>query len=328
MVRFILKRLLLMIPVLFGVLFIVFTLNYVTPGDPVLGILGSDATDEQYAAKEAELGLDKPYLTQFFNYIKGVVTKLDLGTSFKSKRPVGKEILERFPVSLKLGLMGIAVTILLGLPFGVISATRQYSKLDYGVTFGSLFFASAPGFWVALMMIIIFALNLGWLPATGLDSWKGYILPVLSMGLGPVASVCRMTRSSMLEVIRQDYIRTARAKGLSEGVVIRKHALKNGLIPVVTVVGMQMGIIFGGNVIIETIFTIPGIGMLMMTGINNRDYPVIQGCVLFLSTAICMMNLLVDICYGFIDPRIMSRYTNGGKKRKKNKILEPAREDA
>jgi len=329
-IKFIIRRLLLMIPVILGVLIVVFTLNYFTPGDPVLGILGNDATDEQYAALEKELGLDKPYIVQLFNYLKGVVTEFNLGTSFQTKRSVSKDILQRFPTTLKLGLMSVALTLILGLPFGIIAATKQYSRMDYGVTFTSLFFASVPGFWLALMLIILFALNLRLVPATGLGNWKGYILPVVAMGLGPVAMICRMTRSSMLEVIRQDYIRTARAKGLSEGTVIRRHALKNSLIPVVTVVGFQLGIIFGGSAIIETIFTIPGIGTLMLAGINQRDYPVVQGCVLFISTAICVMNLLVDIAYGFIDPRIMARYTVGSSRKKTEKILalKSAEEDA
>lgn len=316
MIKYIIKRVLWMIPVMLGVLFIVFTINYLTPGDPVVALLGSNYTQEQYDAKEAELGLDEPYLVQFVNYIKGIVTKFDLGTSYKTKRPVATELADRFPTTLKLGILGVLITVIIGVPFGIISATRQYSVLDYGVTTVSLFFASMPNFWLALMLILIFSLNLGWLPATGLSTWKHWILPAAALGLSPIASVTRITRSSMLEVIRQDYIRTARAKGLGEGVIIRRHALKNALIPVITVVGMQLGMIMGGSVVIEAIFAIPGIGSLLQDAINNRNYPVIQGSVLMLSLCICVMNLLVDLIYAAVDPRIRAQYTSSKKRRK------------
>ena len=321
--KYILKRILLMIPVLLGVMFIVFAINHFMPGDPVISLLGSNYTQEQYDAKEQELGLDKPFMEQFVIYVKGVVTKLDLGTSYKTNRSVSTEILERFPVTIKLGLLGILVTVIVGIPFGIISATKQYSALDYGVTVVSMFFASMPSFWMALMGILLFSYNLGWLPASGLFTWKHWILPVLTLGLSPVATITRMTRSSMLDVIRQDYIRTARSKGLSNREVIYKHALKNALIPVLTVVGMQLGTIVAGSVVIEAIFSINGIGQLLMTAINAKDYPVIQGVVLFLSVSISVMNLLVDLIYGFVDPRIMAQYS-GGKKKKQPKELPAA----
>jgi peptide/nickel transport system permease protein len=179
-------------------------------------------------------------------------------------------------------------------------------------------FAAMPGFWLALMMIIVFSVNLGWLPATGVTTWKGYILPVVCNALGSVAVVVRMLRSSMLEVIRQDYIRTARAKGLTEGMIIRKHALKNALMPVITIIGMQVSMIMGGSVIIETIFNIPGLGLYMMNGISGRDYPIICGCVLIISLCVCVMNLVVDLVYAFIDPRIKAQYSKGKKKHRKS----------
>ena len=314
--KFILKRVLWMIPVLIGVLFIVFTINRLTPGDPVAAILGSNYTEEQYAQQEAAMGLDKPFLVQFFNYVKGVVTRFDFGTSYQSRQSVGKEIAKRLPVTVSIGLLGVLVTAVIGIPLGIVAATHQNTIFDYIVTVVSMFFASMPNFWMALMMIIIFSLNLRWVPATGLATWKAWILPVLSLGLSPVASVTRMTRSSMLEVIRQDYIRTARAKGLEEGVVIRRHALKNALINVVTVIGMQMSMIMGGSVIVESIFAIPGLGTYMMQGINTKDYPVVQGCVLVIAICVCIMNLIVDLVYGFIDPRVMAQYTAGKKKEK------------
>lgn len=313
MLRYIAKRLLLMIPVLLGVVFIVFTINQLTPGDPVVNILGSNYTEEQYLAKQEELGLDKPFFEQFFLYVKGIVTEFDLGTSYQTKRSVSTEILERFPTTLRLGLLGVLITIVVGIPFGIISATKQYSALDYGVTVVAMFFASMPNFWMAMMMILLFSQKLGWLPASGLGTCAHWILPALSIGLCPIATVTRITRTSMLDVIRQDYIRTARAKGLSERRVIWKHALKNALIPVITVIGMQVGMIMGGSVVVEAIFSIPGLGSLMLTAINNKNYPVIQGSVLFLSISICVVNLLVDLIYGFVDPRIKSQYGTAKK---------------
>lgn len=323
MIKFIAKRLLVMIPVLLGVIFIIFTINRITPGDPVVAMLGSNYTQEQYDAKAAELGLDKPFFEQFYEYIKGIVTKFDLGTSYQTKRPVTTEIGERFWNTLLLGIIGCVITVIIGVPTGVLSANKQYSLLDYTVTVGALVFASMPNFWLALMMILLFSLKLGWFPSScaDLSNWRVWVMPALAIGLSPIASVSRMTRSSMLEVVRQDYIRTARAKGLSPQMVTRKHALRNALIPVVTIIGMQVGMIIGGSVVVETIFSFPGLGVLMMNAINNKNYPVIQGCVLLLAGSICIINLIVDIVYAFIDPRVMSHYT-AGKKRKKRESSE------
>ena len=317
MIKFVIKRILWMIPVLLGVILIVFTINRLTPGDPIYAMYGSSITEEQYEQHRTELGLDQPFIVQFINYVKGIVTEFDLGTSYQSRQSVGGEILTRFPTTLALGLLGVLVTAAVGIPLGVIAATHQNSLFDYLVTVISMFFASMPNFWLAMEMIIIFSLNLKLVPATGLATPAAWILPVLSLGLSPVASVTRMTRSSMLEVIRADYIRTARAKGLKEGVVIRKHALKNALINVITVIGMQLSMIMAGSVIIETIFSINGIGLYMMSGINTQDYPVIQGCVLIIAMAVCVMNLIVDLFYAFVDPRVMAQYTAGSKKKKK-----------
>lgn len=319
--KFIIKRILWMIPVLLGVLFIVFTINRLTPGDPVAAILGANYTPEQYAQQETAMGLDKPFLIQFVNYVKGIVTEFNFGISYQSRQDVGAEIARRLPTTLAIGILGVLVTAVIGIPLGIIAANHQNSIFDYIVTVVSMFFASMPNFWMALMMIILFSLNLGWFPATGLDSWKAWILPVLALGLSPVASVTRMTRSSMLEVIRQDYIRTARAKGLAERIITRRHALKNALINVVTVIGMQLSMIMGGSVIIESIFAIPGLGTYMMQGINTKDYPVVQGCVLIIAMSVCVMNLIVDLVYGFVDPRVMAQYT-AGKKKTENKKKE------
>ena len=313
-----------MIPVLIGVVFIVFAINRMSPGDPVQVVLGGSYTQEQYDAKAAEMGLDKPFLVQFYNYIKDIVTKGDLGTSYSNKRSVTKQVIERIPITFKFALIGCLITVAIGLPFGVISATKQYSLADYSVTVFSLIFASMPQFWMGLMFIIIFALKLKWLPASMPSSaeipFRYWVLPALTIGLSPVATITRLTRSSMLDVVRQDYIRTARAKGIPEGTIVRKHALKNGLIPVITVIGINLGTLVAGSVVVENIFSIPGLGMLITNAVARQDYPIIQGCVLILAAMVCIINLITDIVYGFVDPRIMAQYKAGNKRKKtKNK---------
>jgi len=320
--KFIGKRLLLFIPVLLGVLLIVFTISYFAPADPVYSIMGYNISQEQYDAKYEQLGLDDPFFVRFYDYVKGVVTRFDLGTSYQNKRAVSTQIGERLGVTVKLGVIGLAITVVLGIPFGIISATRQNSPLDYSVTILSLFFASMPNFWLALMLVIILSLNLGWLPATGISSWKGWVMPCITLGMTPLAAVTRMTRSSMLEVIRQDYIRTAYSKGLTEREVIWKHAIRNAMIPVITTIGTMASMIFGGSVVIESIFNIPGLGMLMQTAITNADYPVVLGSVLIISFFVCLINLLVDLLYGFLDPRIKALYTTSRKKRAKKTAAE------
>lgn len=314
MIRFILKRLLFFIPVLLGVLLIVFTINHFSPADPVYSVLGINITPEQYAIEKEKMGLEKPFLVQYAEYVGQVVTKLDLGVSYVNKRPVIDQILERCPATLKLGAISILITIVFGIPFGIISAIRQYSAVDYTVTVGALFFASMPNFWLGLMLVIIFALKLGWFPATGIATWENWVLPCLALGLAPISTVARMTRSSMLEVVRQDYIRTAHSKGLTESRVIWKHALKNALIPVITVIGFMASMILAGSVVIEAIFGIPGLGMLMMTAISSVDYPLIMGTVLFISVSVCLINLVIDVIYGFVDPRIKAQYYTNNRR--------------
>jgi len=232
-------------------------------------------------------------------------------------------IAERLGVTLLLGIYGSLITIVLGVIIGILSAVRQYSILDYVTTILATFFAAMPNFWLALMGVIIFSQNLQLLPASGLSTWKHWIMPVICIGIGPIALVVRMTRTSMLDVVRQDYIRTARAKGVKERAVIYKHALRNALIPVITVIGMQLSVIFGGSIIVETIFSIPGMGMLLLDAINSQDYPVILGCVLVLSLAVCVINLLVDLAYAAADPRIKAQYTGGKKKKKADRNTTP-----
>ncbi len=317
MAKFIIRRLLWIIPVMLGVVLIVFTIDRFAPGDPVAAELGGTYTQEQYDAKEAELGLDRPFFVQFFDYVGGIVTRGDLGSSYHTGLPVSQSIAQRFPITFKLAVISIVIAVGLGVPFGVISATRQNSILDRVVTVFSLVFAAMPGFWLALMLMICFAINVKFFPASGTEGWRSWVLPAAASGLSFIATITRMTRSSMLDVVRQDYITTARAKGQREGVVIRRHALRNALIPIITTVGFQFGILVSGSVIVETIFSMPGLGSLMMTAINNKDYPVIEGCVLVLACLICIINLVTDLAYGFADPRIMAQYSGGGRRKKK-----------
>lgn len=317
MFRFILKRLLIIIPTLLGVMLVIFTINFFIPGDPAILALGSNYTEEAYEAKRAEMGLDKSFIVRYVDYVVDVVTKLDLGTSYDTSRPVRDAIFDsRLGVTLKVGLLSCIVTVVLGVGIGILSAVKKYTALDYTTTTLAVFFSAAPAFWIALMSMLVFSLKLGWLPASWDNgSLKGLILPVLCMALSPISLVVRMTRTSMLDVINQDYIRTARAKGVKERVVIFSHALRNAMIPVLTVIGAQLTMVIGGSFIIESVFSIPGIGMLLLSAINTRDFPMIQGTVLVLSFFVCVVNLLVDVAYAYADPRIKAQYEGQNKRR-------------
>lgn len=305
-----------MIPVLFGVAFVIFTMLYFTPGDPAVQILGEGATPEAIAALREELGLNAPFVVRFFNYIKDLVWYGDLGISYSTNRPVIDEILSRFPTTLELAALSVLIATLIGVFCGIIAAVRQYSIFDNVATVVSLIGASMPNFWQGIMMILLFSVYLSWLPASGFDSPICWIMPAMTIGTSTAASIMRMTRSSMLEVIRKDYIRTARAKGQSEFVVIFHHALKNAMIPVLTTIGLSFGRMMGGAVLTESIFAIPGLGSLIVNAIKARDYPVVQGGVLFIAFVFGFVNLFVDILYAFCDPRIKAMY-GSGKKRKK-----------
>lgn len=308
MKKYIFRRLMMMIPVILGVIVIVFSMTYFTPGDPAQMILGEDATEESINELRDELGLNDSYITQLGRYIYNLVFKGDMGISFITKRSVSEEIITRFPTTILLASLATIVSVLIGVIAGIITATRQYSIIDNIATGLSLIGVSMPNFWQGLMGIIIFSVTLGWLPASGFSSPIYWILPAVTIGTSSAARVMRMTRSSMLEVIRQDYIRTARAKGQSERIVIFKHALSNALIPVVTVVGLSFGKLLGGAVLTESIFSIPGLGKLMIDSIKIRNYPIVQGGVLFMAIVFSLVNLGVDILYAYIDPRIKSQY--------------------
>lgn len=314
MYKYILKRLIMMIPVIVGVVTIVFIMNRLTPGNPARQLLGEDASEEAVEAMEEELGLNDPILVQYVKYVWNIVTKGDFGISYQTKQPVITEVLARFPTTFMLALVSMAFATIIGIPVGIISATRQYSWIDNCSMVVALAGVSMPNFWQGLMNIIIFSVWLGWLPSTGFYSWQHWILPALTIGTSSAATITRMTRSSMLEVIRQDYIRTARAKGQKEKTIIIHHALKNALIPIITVVGIQFGGLLGGAVLTESVFAIPGLGKFMLDAIKARNYPIVQGGVLFLALVFSFVNLLVDIGYAYIDPRVRSMYRKEAKR--------------
>ncbi len=309
MLKYVVRRIALLIPVILGVTFIVFTLMYITPGDPAKIILGEMATEEAVLQLREEMKLDDPFLVQYGRYMKNLIFHQDIGRSYVTKRPVLQEIKAVFPATFKLASLSIVVGVVVGIPIGILSCVKQYSLFDTIAMIGALIGISMPVFWLGLLLILLFSVKLGWLPASGFSSFKHMILPSLALGAQSVAVITRMTRSSMLEVIRQDYIRTARAKGQKEGKVILRHALKNALIPIITVIGLQFGGLLGGALLTESIFSIPGVGRLMVESIKMRDFPVVQGGVLFIAITFSIVNLCVDLLYAYVDPRIKSQYS-------------------
>ena len=304
MLKFTMKRLVYLVLVLVGVSFLVFLLLYMTPGDPVRMMLDESATPEAQAELRLELGLDDPFLVQYGRYIKNIVVHQDLGTSYSTRRPVLDEIMTVFPNTVKLATAAIIIAVILGTFLGIVSAVRQNSLLDNAVMVLALIGTSAPIFWIGILMIILFSVNLGWLPPSGFGSFKQLIMPALALGMQSTAVVARMTRSSMLEVIRQDFVKTARAKGQKESVVIMKHVFRNALIPVITVVGLQFGTLLGGAMLTEVVFSIPGVGRLMIEAIKQRDFPIVQGSVLFVAACFSLVNLAVDLLYAVVDPKV------------------------
>lgn len=333
---YVLRRLLGLVPVLFGITLLVFLFLQLIPGDPAQAILGERGTPEQLAALREKLGLNRPLYVQYLAFVKSVLTG-DLGTSTVSTIPVAEELKRRWPATFELALAATLVAVALGIPVGILAAVRKNSLL-YTLSMSlSLVGVSMPVFWLGLLLVYLFAVNLHWLPTGGRlstdlaidfrpltgflvldgllsvrpqvlwDALRHLLLPALTLGTIPLAILTRITRSAMLEVLSQDYVRTARAKGLSERQVILKHALKNALLPVVTIVGLQFGTLLGGAILTETIFSWPGIGSYIYEGILNRDYPVVQAGVLVVALAFVLVNLLVDLSYALLDPRIQYR---------------------
>lgn len=308
MYRYIIKRLLMLIPVILGVVFIIFFIMDIAPGDPVYMVAGEQATQEELQELRVELGLDGNLATRYVRYV-GKMLKGDLGTSYLSKRSVMKTYFERLPNTLRLSLLAMAVAIVISIPLGIIAAVNHNKPKDTISMILALLGLSMPNFWLGLLLIMVFSLKLGWFPSGGSEGVRSIILPAVTVGTGLAALMTRTTRSSMLDVIRQDYLRTARSKGVSEKKVIRKHALKNALIPIITVFGIQFSNVLGGSVLAETVFSWPGVGRLIVDAINQRDIPTVTGAIVMTTILVSIVNLLVDIIYAFIDPRIKAQYT-------------------
>lgn len=316
--RYIIKRILWIIPIMLGVITIVFFISSLTPGDPAASLLGSTATQEEIDAMHQTLGLDQPLIKRWFDYIVGIVTRFDFGTSYQTRQPVIDEVLAHFPVTLTLALAATAVGVLLGVPLGVLSALKQYTWIDSVILVLSVLLISVPNFWLAMMLLNIFAVNLHWLPSFGIGTPSGWILPIIVAGLQSMTQNIRITRSSMLEVIRQDYIRTARAKGQREKNIVTKHMLRNAMIPVATSIGSGLGNQLGGNMALETVFSLPGVGNYIVKAITAINTPAMLGGILFVALVFTLVNLVVDISYVIIDPRLKTRVT--GKKISKRMI--------
>ncbi|WP_010274269.1 ABC transporter permease [Paenibacillus senegalensis] len=304
MIQYIIRRLLQTIPVLIGVTIVVFLLMHLIPGDAAQVIVGEGAPREQVEQVRESLGLNDPLPVQYASYIGGLLQG-DLGTSIRSNRPIVEEVFTtRFWVTLELALYSTILAVFLGLTAGIFSAVKRNSPADIGIMFVALFGLSMPNFWLGLMLIQFFAVDLSWFRPSGWGTWSQNVLPVLTLGTGGAAIIARMTRSSMLEVLNQDYIRTARAKGAKERIVIYRHALKNAMIPIITVIGLEFGGFLSGAVLTETVFSVNGMGRYVITAINMRDYPVVQGTVLILSVMFVLVNLIVDISYRYFNKRI------------------------
>ncbi|MEL7622604.1 MAG: ABC transporter permease [Clostridiales bacterium] len=316
MLRYIIKRLIYMVITLLATVVFLFTLMEFVPGDPALVVLGEGATEENIVAIHKELKLDDPYIVRLTRYI-GNLIQGDMGNSYKTRQPIAPALFARLPLTMTIAVWGIIVGTIIGLIAGVVSAVKQYSLFDRILTFISLFGASAPSFWLAMLFVLIFTLKLGWLPATGSYTLKHWILPVATIGLQASATITRMTRSSMLEVIRQDYVRTARAKGQTQFKVVISHGLRNAFIPILTVICTRINGYLGGTVLVESVFAIPGLGNYVLDGVKTMDTPVVLSGVVFICFMCTIVTFLTDMAYAFIDPRIKSTYGFGVKRARK-----------
>lgn len=303
MFNYLIRRILLTLPVLLGVATLTFFLIHFVPGDPIDIMMGDQASSVDKEALRAELGLDKPLGTQYKNFLVGL-PRLDLGKSLFSRQPVSKELLERIPATMELAFVAVLISMLIGIPLGVLASIKQYGFVDNSVLVGGLLGMSLPAFWTGPMMILIFSIYLDIFPVSGRGGFSHVVLPAVCLGLSLSAILMRMTRASMLEVNKEDYIRTAISKGVSKPKILFKHALRNAMMPIITIVGLQFGALLTGTVITETIFDWPGIGSLFYQAIQQRNYPVVQGCVLFISFTYVTVNLLTDIAYAIANPRV------------------------
>ncbi len=303
MKQYLARRALLAIPSLLAVTVLIFLALRAVPGDPAVLLAGDFATPDTVAGIRAKWGLDRPVIVQYGVFLVRLLHG-DLGRSIVSELPVRDEILQRFRITLTLAAAALAVAVLVGVTAGLAGATQSYTVWDYGSMVLAMLGISTPIFWSGVLLILVFAVRLGWLPSEGVDSWRGYVLPALSLGFFTAAIIARQTRSAMLEVLRQDYVRTARAKGLPGPRVVLRHALRNALVSVVTVVGLEFGRMLGGAIVTETVFSLPGLGSFLITSIAKRDYPVVQGIVLWLAVVFVVINMVVDTTYAALDPRI------------------------
>ena len=315
MAKYITKRLLMMIPVLLGISFVVYGLLALSPSSPEVIILGPRAAEADLLALREKLGLTKPFLQRYASYMLNILHG-DFGTSWRTNLPVVREILTRLPTTLIIAFGGMVMTVVLAIPIGILSAVKQYSFMDNATLAIALLFSSMPSFWLGTMMILLFALKLSWLPATGGGSFAGYLMPWFALAASGAATLVRITRSNMLEVIRADYIKMARAKGAPERRVIVGHALRNACLPIVTIIGMRFATLLGGTMIVESVFALPGLGTLAVTSVNMMDIPMVMGEVLFISFIIGITNLLVDVLYVYIDPRLKSQYVSKSRKKR------------
>lgn len=304
MPKYILKRILILIPTIIGVSFVVFSLLYLSPGDAALASAGPNAPKETVEILRNKMGLNDPFLIQYGRFLKNLIFHFDLGTSYQSKTPVIEKILRVFPNTLKLAGVSLIFAIISGIILGIIAGINKNNIIDSLISFAGMIGLAMPIFWSGLLLIIIFSSKLKLLPASGFSSWRHMILPVLALGLQTSSSIMRMTRSSMIEVLDKDYIRTARAKGLKKSRIIFIHALKNAMIPIITTIGLQAGGLLGGSILTETVFSISGIGRLMVDSVKTRDYPVILGGVMFIALLYSIISIIVDILYGFLNPKI------------------------
>ncbi len=303
MLRFLLRRVLLTIPVLIGVATLVFSLIHLVPGDPVQAMLGESASSRDVAALRERLGLDRPLVEQYAGFMKGAVTG-DLGNSLRTNQPVVREIVQRFPATLELALASMTVALVIAIPLGILAAVKAGTRIDHAATTVALIGMSMPSFWLGPLLAIIFSISLGWLPVSGRGTPAHLVLPAITLGAPLAAVLARMTRASMLEELGEMYVLAAMARGVSRTRAVLVHAFRNSLIPIVTVIGLQFGVVLTGAVVTETIFAWPGVGRLLIQSITARDYPAVQGCILFIAVIYVSMNLLVDVTYGFLDPRI------------------------
>ena len=307
MKKYILKRLLLMIPIIFGISFLLFTIEEMTPGNPARTLLGEYATQEDVDQLAEEMGLNDGFFVRYGRWVWDALHG-DFGTSYRTRENVIIEIKDRFPATLQIAFYSMVLATLIGIPIGIISAVRQYSAIDVVSTVSALIFTSIPAFWLGLLLILLFSVKLHWLPVSGTGSLLHFVIPSIAMAAAHMAQLVRMTRSSMLEVIRQDYIRTAKAKGATQRRIIFKHALRNALLPIVTVLGINFSLLVSGALIIESVCGISGLGTLMVTSVKSKDAPMLMATVMFTAILTGLVNLAVDILYTYIDPRIKTQY--------------------